>query len=151
MDETASFSQMLKELRDYVASVGYHPLTDEADYRSAPLPDYLRDARTIVPQERTIDPFQLRDECIHGLPKRLVIFVPGTAFDKVGGRYGRGGGWYDRFLSHIPDEWVRIGVAKASAVSKEPLQREPWDVPMDWLIVEKDGLWEAYETHARHS
>lgn len=146
-----SFSQMLRELNEYVASVGFLPLPDEADYRKAPLPDYLRDARTVVPQNRDIDPFKLRDECMHGLPKKLVVFVPGKAFDITGGRHGRGGGWYDRFLSHIPEEWIRIGVAKKSAVSEKPLPREPWDVPMDWLIVEgEDGSWEAYETHARH-
>ena len=150
MDSKQSFEQMLSELEGYVASIGYQPMEGEADYRDAPLPDYLTDARTVVPKDRHTDPFKLRDEAMHGLPKKLVVFVPGQAFDASGTRHGRGGGWYDRFLSHIPDEWVMIGVSKKSVFSETPLEKEPWDVPMDWVIVEDSGTWEAHETHARH-
>lgn len=150
MTTNDSFAQFLDATKSVIASVGYESLADEADYRAAPLPDYLKNATVVVPQSRETDPFKLRNESIHGLPASLVVFVPGQAFDRTGTRHGRGGGWYDRFLSQIPETWILVGVTKKEAFWTDPISREPWDVPMDWVLtVDENGTWEAFKTNAK--
>lgn len=64
-----------------------------------------------------------------------VILLPGSVFDKQGGRFGYGGGFYDRFLASTPKS-LRIGLCfELQLVDKVPLQEH--DELLDLVITEK--------------
>jgi 5-formyltetrahydrofolate cyclo-ligase len=123
-----------EELGKYEAVILYSPLKNEPDVASlVPLPK----RQFVVPQDTHSDPFALAREYTETLADtRVVIFIPGTAFDASGTRHGRGAGWYDRFLSSVPREWLRIGMSTKKNFSETPLIRAPHDEPMDWIIIE---------------
>jgi len=64
------------------------------------------------------------------------VLVPGLGFDLRGGRLGRGGGFYDGYLSRLPGEAARIGVAWSErVVDRVPVQA--WDQKVDMLVTER--------------
>ena len=64
-----------------------------------------------------------------------VALVPGRAFDALGGRLGRGGGYYDRFAGACPQA-LRVGVAhQLQVVASVPM--EAHDAPMDVLVTDR--------------
>lgn len=63
------------------------------------------------------------------------VLMPGRRFDTLGTRHGQGGGWYDRFLARVPDEWLRIGFCYSDQLSPTALVRKEWDQPMDYVVV----------------
>ena len=64
-------------------------------------------------------------------PKADFILVPGLAFDPAGGRLGRGGGFYDRFLAGF--EGVKVGVCFPELLVDE-IPMEEHDVRMDFVV-----------------
>ncbi len=73
-----------------------------------------------------------RDSAIaaDGSPFDLIL-VPGMAFDRSGGRLGRGKGYYDRYLAAASG--FKAGVCFDDQVVGE-IPREAHDVPMDALV-----------------
>ncbi len=70
-------------------------------------------------------------------PTRIdLILVPGSVFDKRGGRYGYGGGFYDRFLSRKAPGALRVGLAFSFQVL-DNIPLEPHDELMDYIVTEK--------------
>lgn len=141
------------ELRDIVRDadvlIGYSPIGDEPD-----VGEFFH-ARGILARGMSLLPAHdisphATAESLSALHrgKSVVVFVPGRRFDSSGVRHGRGGGWYDRFLSNIPHEWVRVGVLHTSHMSDTPLVRQAWDEPVDFLII-KNGGWSVVTTGAR--
>ncbi|MBM6774071.1 5-formyltetrahydrofolate cyclo-ligase [Olsenella profusa] len=65
---------------------------------------------------------------------RTVCLVPGLVFDGAGRRVGYGGGYYDRFLAFYPGE--KIGLARATMLSSNPLPADALDVPVDFIATE---------------
>jgi len=65
------------------------------------------------------------------------VFIPGVAFDEQGFRLGRGGGFYDSFLSLAPPTLPSIGLM--FNLQKVPaVPREPHDQPLRSVLTE-DG------------
>ncbi len=62
------------------------------------------------------------------------IFVcPGLAFDKHGGRLGRGRGFYDRVLAEARESALKIGLGFACQLV-EDTHNEPHDIAMDAVL-----------------
>ncbi len=68
-----------------------------------------------------------------------VVVVPGLAFDNEGGRLGRGGGFYDRWLADRADGVLTLGVAFACQVV-ERVPMEPHDRRVDAVVTAKTLL-----------
>jgi 5-formyltetrahydrofolate cyclo-ligase len=60
-----------------------------------------------------------------------VILVPGLAFDRSGGRLGRGRGYYDKFLTGASG--LKVGVCFDEQIV-ETIPREIHDIAMDALV-----------------
>ncbi|MDP2443313.1 5-formyltetrahydrofolate cyclo-ligase [Rhodoferax sp.] len=84
----------------------------------------------------------------HPLAKRVrvqnldLLFIPLLGFDSLGFRLGMGGGYYDASLAHLNRvrSWRRprvIGVA-FSMQEVERLPSDPWDIPMDAVLTERE-------------
>jgi len=64
-----------------------------------------------------------------------LLILPGVAFDGQGNRLGRGGGYFDRFLSRVPPSVPRVGLAfRFQVVAKLP--SETHDQPVSRVITE---------------
>jgi 5-formyltetrahydrofolate cyclo-ligase len=68
-----------------------------------------------------------------------MVVVPGSVFDRRCGRYGYGGGYYDRFLSIEAPQALRIGLAfSLQVVPGIPLKTH--DQKMDIIVMENEML-----------
>jgi 5-formyltetrahydrofolate cyclo-ligase len=68
-------------------------------------------------------------------PEKIeTILLPGSVFDERGGRFGYGGGYYDRFLEKVPTA-TRIGLAfDMQIIEKAPLSEH--DELLDLVVTE---------------
>ncbi len=65
------------------------------------------------------------------------VLVPGLAFSwRTGFRVGRGGGYFDRYLSRLGGEVKRVGVALECQVLAE-VPHEEHDRAVQWLLTEE--------------
>ncbi len=67
-----------------------------------------------------------------------LILVPGIAFDREGGRLGRGRGYYDRLLAGASA--FKVGVCFDSQIVPE-VPREPHDIRMDAVVTPSGVKW----------
>ncbi|MCD2348800.1 5-formyltetrahydrofolate cyclo-ligase [Clostridium guangxiense] len=64
-----------------------------------------------------------------------VVFAPGLAFDKNGGRLGYGAGFYDRYLKLLKKSTAKIGLCYSFQVV-ENVPMEEYDVRMNGIITD---------------
>jgi 5-formyltetrahydrofolate cyclo-ligase len=122
--------------------IRYKPLFHEVDISSLFAFPYSTKIVYTLPIDKTTDPFALAEQYSNTLShKTFLVFCPGKTFDIYGTRHGRGGGWYDRFLSRVPKHWIRIGVLYEKNLSLAPLLRQAWDEPMDYLLIQHENEW----------
>ena len=78
-----------------------------------------------------LEPIRSLDEIpIHAID---AFFCPGLAFDRSGGRLGRGRGFYDRMLATARPDALKIGICFAHQIVADTFS-EPHDIPMDAVI-----------------
>ena len=80
-----------------------------------------------------------------------IFLIPGMAFDRLGGRLGRGYAYYDRTLSSIQrkntpnvqknKQVLFIGVSFTEQVNETALPLSQYDILMDCLITDQFILW----------
>lgn len=74
-----------------------------------------------------------------------LVLVPGLAFDRAGGRLGRGAGFYDRFLPTLRSGTPIVGVGFDAQILPT-IPTEPHDHPLEALATES-GLHRFNHTH----
>lgn len=67
-----------------------------------------------------------------------LILVPGVGFDKRGNRLGRGGGYYDKFITRLGRKTLLVGVGYDFQLEEEvPANR--WDKRLDYVVTPSNG------------
>ncbi len=129
-----------KLLESYSFGITYSALQAEVSPEELIFIGPKVDLYTIAPRAE-LDPSEEAASALRLANERSgFILIPGRQFDTLGTRHGRGGGWYDRFLSYVPASWLRIGFCFADQFVKTLLVREPWDQPVDYTcVVEKNS------------
>ena len=152
----ASAQRLMQEVERHPAFAAastvmlYHALPDEPDTR--PLLEKYAATKTIVlpcvegdnlvprlyrgEQDLRIGAYGIAEPVgpvFEDLETISFILVPGVAFDAEGHRLGRGKGYYDRFLSALPQRPFLLGVCfKWQQASTVP--SEPHDMIMDAVL-----------------
>lgn len=73
------------------------------------------------------------------------VICPGVAFDRQGGRLGRGKGYYDIFLRELRSRVPLVGIAYQCQILEESLPFEYHDIAMDIIITEEGTVFRAPE------
>ena len=72
--------------------------------------------------------------CADNVEKKVLLLMPGLAFDKEGNRIGYGGGYYDRYLNvHRDTEFTKIALGYDFQLM-EKIENEAFDVKADIVI-----------------
>jgi len=76
-----------------------------------------------------------------GAPERIdFILVPGVAFDRSGGRLGRGAGFYDRFLARCRADAFRCAVTFSCQMAAS-VPTDAHDLPVHCIATEEEIIY----------
>lgn len=150
----------LPEFREASAVMAYMPIPHEVDSLPAVLAAWRADKTVLMPKiqwehehmlavvcrslddDMTLGRYGLREPA-KGEPWPVedidLVIVPALAFDRKGNRLGRGGGFYDRFLSQPKMQAVTCGLAFDEQLVDE-LPVDDHDRPVDLVVTDKDVL-----------
>ncbi len=68
---------------------------------------------------------------------KMLMLLPGLAFDKYGNRIGYGAGYYDRYLGRYShNEWIKIALVYDFQILNQ-LTVNKYDIPTDYIITDK--------------
>ncbi|HEY0026925.1 MAG TPA: 5-formyltetrahydrofolate cyclo-ligase [Allosphingosinicella sp.] len=134
----------------------YHPLKDEispysildllGEGQRAALPWFLhRDSQMIFREAPAEEPSPwgvLQPPASAEALAPDTVLVPLVAADRQGSRIGHGKGHYDRALSHLraSGQVFTIGIAWEHQVQADPLEPDPWDVPLDAIATPAEWI-----------
>lgn len=74
--------------------------------------------------------------------RKSLMIIPGVAFTKKGSRLGRGGGYYDRYLTDKKDI-IKIGITFEEQICNK-IPTEKWDQKMNFVVTETNIYMEDY-------
>ena len=135
-----SITELQKKIDSAENILLYQPLPDEPNILNEVV---IHEDKSIyyAPKNKSVDPVFFAKQITTRISGNVLMLIPGTKFDNLGNRHGRGGGWYDRLLEKAPGEWVKIGICKPDNYQAEPLANlKPWDQPMDYVVVIDDTI-----------
>ena len=64
-----------------------------------------------------------------------LVIIPGLAFDKKGYRLGRGGGYYDQFITRLNKKCKTLGVCLEELYFDDLPHKDKHDLPVDKVLV----------------
>lgn len=137
----------------------YLPMTEEVNTRSIAQAAWRDDKVVLVPRchmaDRSMEAcpifsfsdkmtpsyYGIHEPCSEAYPADRIDFVvvPGLAFDRSGGRLGRGAGFYDRFLAALNDQATTCGLAFDEQIV-ESVPMFDHDERLDILVTDKETL-----------
>lgn len=110
------------------------PVTDTAQKRIQPC--ILRNWEDLMPGAYGVPEPDISHADLVPPDEIDLVIVPGSAFDETCGRYGYGGGYYDRFLANDAPQAKRVALAfQLQVFPRIPLG--PYDQRMDVIITEE--------------
>ena len=125
----------------------YNTLVDTDEWKQAGNINIYKSVGNEVSTEKLIHKSEFTDKIVYhptaepedNIIELDLVIVPGLVFDEKLARYGRGRGYYDRFLCRLPKQTIVIAVGYDFQVMshKWRLGLKSHDVKMDMIITEK--------------
>ena len=125
----------------------YNTLVDTDEWKQAGNINIYKSVGNEVSTEKLINEADIANKIVYhptaepedNIIELDLVIVPGVVFDEKLARYGRGRGYYDRFLCRLPKQTIVIAVGYDFQVMshKWRLGLKSHDIKMDVIITEK--------------